>query len=180
MGFFDEAEVEVNDIPDDPFGFGKSHWLIQIDDIKDPKPTAGGDKFGMSIIWKCIDPEAPQEKLGNGNWIQLPVPVKLRDEIPWENKSPEAKKVLHALANMYEALGFSKDEYGSIGKDELIGRHCMAKISVKQNAEGFWQFNIFALRKPNDGDGSDSGFGEFSKKPAGKSEEDLLNDELNS
>lgn len=186
MGIFDDAEIEVNDIPKDPFGFGNGYWPVTVLTVGEMKQTTNretggpGDKIGTMITWGCNHPDAPQmESLGRGNWQQLPVPTSLRGEIPWNPKSAEAKKVIYELSNLYAALGFSKDEFGGIELTDLVGRTAMAKIFPRQNKEGFWQFNIVGLKPvPDEGDGS--GMNEFARDNGGKSDEDLLNDELNS
>jgi hypothetical protein len=179
MGFFDEAEINLNEIPSDPFGFGNDFHTVFVADVADPKKTANGDRFGMMVTW-AIDEPAYQntqfaEAIGYGNWMQLPVPKVLQGEIPWDPKSPEGQKVLFNLKTVLSALGFGADEMGKVGPKEMKGRRCLAKIKTSQNAEGFWQYNIYAFKALPQG--SDSGMGEFAK-PQSNTPADILKDEL--
>lgn len=179
MGFLDEADVDVNDIPDDPFGFGKEFWPIYITEIKDPEVTKSGERFGMMISWAVDHPKyvgtQVATKLGNGNWFQLPVPKVLQDQVPWDPKGKDVG-VLVNLKNLLLALGFGVDEMSGVGPAKMVGRRCLAKIKAEMGDMGFWQFNLQAF-KP-EGENSGNGLSEFANP--GKSPEDLLKEEMNS
>lgn len=178
MGFFDDADVEIAEIPDDPFGFGKDFWPIWVKEVKDPEVTKSGERYGMMVTWAVDHPdfEGTQvaDKLGYGNWLQLPVPKPLQDRIPWDPKGSD-KKVLFDLKNLFLALGFTVDEMPTVDGPKMVGRRCLAKIGVKQNDQGFWQFNPYAFKPLGDGDGMN----EFAGKSGnGKSAKDVIADEL--
>lgn len=181
MGFFDDAEVEVNDIPDDPFGFGNDFWPVKIVEIKDPEVTKSGDKIGMMVKWAVDHPKYANHfvgvngrGLGNGNWTQIPVPKALQGSIPWDPANDEKHaQVLFNLRKLFEALGFSADEMGGVGRDEMLGRKCLAKIKVSQDDNGFWQFRLNAM-KPI---GSENGADEFTRNGTsnpGPSDNDVI------
>lgn len=184
MGFLDDAGVSAQDAPADPFGFGKEHWPVQVIAVDEPKVTNNGERFGMMVTWRCVHPKfANMEKLGYGNWVQLPVPKALQGTIPWDKDSEEGKKVLFQLVKLFEALGFKKDEMGSVDGPKMVGRMALARISVKQDDEGFWKFNLFNM-KPAPQDGSADGLRELAPQSTtnGMSEEDIkkaLEDDLN-
>lgn len=180
-GFFEDAGVETTDAPDDPYGFGNEYHRIRIMELKDPAVTKSGDKFGIMITWAVDEPKyqgSPVSKnLGYGNWQQLPVPKALQGSVPWDKNSEEGQKVLFNLRKLYEALGFKADEMKSVGPAELLYKGCLAKIKVTQNADGFWQFNPYAL-KPM---GSENGADEFAQPESGnkaKTADEILADEL--
>lgn len=196
MGFFDDAEVDIqNDVPSDPYGFGKEFWPIYVVDVFDVKPTRNGERYGMMVKWAVDHPQYANSQvsknLGYGNWTQLPVPVELRNQIPWEMDSDEAKQCLFKLKTIFEALGFGADEMGGVGPNEMKGRRCYAKISVKQDPDsGYYQFNPYAFKPiPEDENGSGSGpkdvgdgMNEFASNATNKSDDvdDLLASELGS
>lgn len=183
-GIFEDAGVDLNEIPDDPFGFENNFWPIRIIELGEAKLTRSGDKIGMMIKWAIEHPNYDghpvSEKLGQGNWQRLPVPTALQNQIPWDPRNnPEDKKVLIDLRDLYLALGFSIDQMKGIKPKDLVGRICSAKIKPRKSPEGFWQFNIFA-HKPYDPSGE--GVNEFaqngSTNSGAKSPEDLLKEEL--
>lgn len=185
MGFLDDAGVEVNEIPDDPFGFGNDFWPVRIVEIKDPKLTTGGDKYGMMVKW-AVDHEKYQshfvaQGLGNGNWLQLPVPKVLQEQgVPWDPKNDEKHAtVLYNLRKLFEALGFRADEMSKVGKDEMLGRGCLAKIRPTMDENGFWQFRLVAMKPFASGGGAAEFTKEGTSNPnGGLSPEDLLKREL--
>lgn len=181
-GFLDDAEVDVSDLPDDPFGFGNQHWPLRLIDIGEPKVTQGGDKFGIKLTWAIehqqFDGTPQAEKLGNGNWTQLPVPSALWGSVPWDKDSPEGKKVLFQFRQLLEAMGFKADEMRGVGPEEMKGRKIYAKVRAVLNPEGFWNFNLFQMKPFTEG--SDDGMGEFAGGKSTKSAEDLLKEELDS
>lgn len=152
MGFFDEAGINANEIPDDPFGFGNDFWPVRIIEIGDPKVTTNGDKYGMMLKWAIDHPRFQNsylsEGLGNGNWTQLPVPKVLQEQgVPFDPANdPKHAAVLFNLGNLFTALGFSKDEMGGIGPNEMLGRGCLAKIKASQDDQGFWKFNLRQMK----------------------------------
>lgn len=177
MGFLDDAEVEVSDIPSDPYGFGNDYWTIFVKEVKKPEVTKKGDRFGMQIVWAVDDPQFANSpvanQLGYGNWVQLPVPKPLQNQIPWDAKSDEGRKVLFALTNIFRALGFSADEMGGVGPEEMKLRRCMAKIKVTQNENGFFQFNPYAFKPLPTGEGGNEFHSSTTHNP-GPSDEDEL------
>lgn len=177
MGFLDDADVSAQDAPDDPFGFGKEFWPVQITEVKDRKVTKDGDKYGTQLVWECLHPDKSDIKLGFGNWIQLPVPKPLQSEVPWDPKSQEAKKIIFDLVKLYEALGFKRDEMGGLGPDDLVNRPCLAKIFVRQNDEGFWQFNITA-HKPMPEEGWEGSTSSANGQSNGQSTDDAIRAEM--
>jgi hypothetical protein len=181
MGFFDDAEVNLNDVPDDPFGFGNDYWTVYVREVGEPKVTNNGNRFGMMVTWAVDDPKFQSsqvaERLGYGNWVQLPVPKSLQGSVPWDVKSEEGQKCLFQLKTIFSALGFKADEMGGVGPAEMVGRRCLAKIKVSQNEGGYWQFNVYAFKPlpENSGNGSDEFTSSGTSNPGGK---DLLKSEL--
>lgn len=189
-GFFEESGDDVAEIPDDPFGFGNDYWQVRIAEIKSPKVTQSGDKFGMMIKWYVDSPKYqehwvgdPEKGLGNGNWTQLPVPKVLQKQgVPWDPKNNQQhEQVRIAFKNLLLNLGFSVDEMPKVGPAQMVHRGMLTKIKPKQDENGFWQFRFQAPKPLASGDGAS----EFAQPKtgtsngSGKSDADLLNDELN-
>lgn len=183
-GFFDEAEVNANDVADDPFGFGNNFWPIRIIECKKPKVTANGDKIGMQIVWAVEHPKYDghpvSKQLGMGNWQRLPVPVSLRSRIPWNPQGePKDQQVLTDLKDLYKALGIPADEMGKQNEKTLVGKICSAKIKPKKNDEGFWKFNLVAYRVFDpESDGGDEFTSSGTHNPGGKTADELAAEEL--
>lgn len=174
-GFFDEAEVELNEIPDDPFGFGNDYWPIRLVEIGEPKVTQKLDKIGMTVKWAVDDPAYSDNKPTQQmrEWVRLPVPKKFQGQIPWNPKSnPEDKKVLIDLRDLYVALGFANDEMGGVNGEKMKYRGCLSKIRPKKNSDGFWEFGLFQRKSLPSGEGMN----EFAQD---KDPKDVLADEMN-
>jgi hypothetical protein len=181
-GFFDEAGITAEQVPDDPFGFGKDFWALRVMEVGKAMVTKKADKVGFMVKFGVDDPQFQgtpfADSIGNGSWFQLPVPLHLRDRISWEPSSAEAKDAMFKLAELYQALGFKRDEFGSINGPKLLGRGMLAKISPKRNDQGFWNFNLFQM-KPLDENAARGGIS--TAKPAsgnGKTDAELLEEEL--
>lgn len=182
-GFFDEAGVNVQDVPDDPFGFGNEFWPLVVTEVGAPKVTGNKDKIGMMVKFAVDHPKyqghSVSKNLGNGNWFQLPVPKALQGEIPWDpQNNPKDMEAMVKLRRLFMALGFSKDELGSVNGAKMVGKRCMAKIFPRENEQGFWQFNLNGFKTVGEGDG---GWGEIQNSPAhngGKTPQELLEEEL--
>ena len=181
-GFFDDAEVNLNDIPDDMFGFGNDYWAIRIVEAVNPKVTANRDKVGMMLKWAVDHPAYANNKPTQEMrmWVQLPVPKALQGSIAWDPRNdPKDRQVLVQLRDLYLALGFKNDEMGQVNGAKMIYRGAMAKIKPKRNAEGFWEFGLFNMKAlPEQGSGD--GMNEFAQPSNGptKSPEELLAEEL--
>lgn len=155
MGFFDEAGVDVSDLSDDPFGFKDAFWKVRLVKIEAPKVTNGGDKFGSKIVWVVEHPRFDNQFVSNpekgmGNWLQLPPPVPLHDQLGWDKDSADAKRLFFNFSKLLEALGFSRDEMPKVGAEEMLNQACFAKVRVSQNEAGFWQFNVYAHKALDD------------------------------
>lgn len=177
MGFFDDAGVDLSDIPDDAFGFGNDFWRIRIVECAEPKVTSNQDKVGMMVKWAVDDPAFENNKPTQQmrQWIQLPVPESHQGTIPWNPKeNPADKKVLVNLRNLFVALGFKNDEMGGVDGEKMLYRGCLSKIKPKQNAEGFWEFGFFQ-QKPLPAEGSGDGASEFAPK---KTPAEIMDDEI--
>lgn len=164
-GFFEEAGVEGNDVPDDPFGFGNEFWPLYVVEVGKPKVTKNKDKIGMMVKF-AVDHEKYRgkrvsESLGNGNWYRLPVPLPIRSQIPWNPEGEDEQSAIFKLGQLYGALGFSKDQYKKVNGALMKDKRFLAKIRVTQDEQGFWKFNIQNM-KPI-GEGSDAGMGQFSQ-----------------
>lgn len=158
MGMFDEAGIDINtDVPNDPYGFGKDYWPVEIVKADAPDVSKGGKQYGTMLRWKCLAPQySYMESLGYGNWLQVPPPlevVKIVPELAFDKESEQGKKCIYILTTLLKGMGIPQDKWNSIKIPELLGMRCMAKIFVKQNEEGFWQFNITA-HKPMPEEGS--------------------------
>lgn len=148
-GFFEEAGVNLNEIPDDAFGFGNDYWAIYLVECGEPKVTKNADKVGMMVKWAVDHPAYSNNKPTQEmrQWIQLPVPTALQGQIPWDPRTnPEDKKVLVDLRDLYLALGFKNDEMGKVNGAKMLTRRAMAKIKPRRNADGFWEFGLFQLK----------------------------------
>jgi hypothetical protein len=181
-GIFGDAGVDVNDVPDDPFGFGNDYWPVRIVAIKKPAVTKSGDKFGMMVKYIVDHPKYqthwvgdPQKGLGNGHWTQLPVPKVLQDRIHWDPQNdPKDQQVLTNLKALFKNLGFGVDEMKTVGPEKMLHRGFLAKIKVSQTDEGFWDFR-FAQPKPFPAEGDGEGLNEFA---GGLSADELAKKEL--
>lgn len=164
MGIFDEAGIDVNDIPSDPFGFGKEYHLLQIVDVRKPGVSASGKQYGTMIKWKCAEEEhAGMDSLGQGNWLQLPPPEHVKQEtgMEFDPKSSNGRRCIFQIASLFKGLGIPADKMNSVEVEDLKGMYCMAKVFPKLNDEGFWQFNIVGHKPvPN---GSEEGMEIFAK-----------------
>lgn len=175
-GFLEDAGVDLNEIPDDAFGFGNDHWPIRIVECGEVKVTANQDKVGMMIKW-AVNLDAYSRNLPTQQmrqWIQLPVPEAYQGTIPWNPKeNPADKKVLVDLRNLFRALGFKNDEMGGIDGDKMLYRGCLSRIKPRQNADGFWEFNFYQM-KADDANGS----AETPAVSTEKSAKELMDDEI--
>lgn len=179
MGFFDDAEVDLNDIPDDEFGFGRDFWHIRIVEVDEPKVTKNQDKIGMMVKWAVMHEAYNGDKRTQQmrQWIQLPVPKEYQGTIPWHPKeNVEDKKVLVNLRKLFVALGFSNDEMGGVDGAKMLYRGCLSTINAKQNAEGFWEFSFYKM-KPIPTEGSGEGMNEFAPDQK-KSPAEIMDDEI--
>lgn len=179
-GFLDEAGIDANDIPDDPFGFGNDYWPVYVLSVGAPKVTANKDKIGMMVKFAVDHPKyqdsfVGKTGLGNGSWVQLPVPKALRDQIPWNPDGEQEQKVLFNLKELYKALGFAKDEMGGVNAAKMLNRRALTKIKANMGDSGFWEFRLNAMKAIP----SDESMEEFVR-PAnkGKTDEELLREEM--
>jgi hypothetical protein len=190
MGFFDEAEVDVNEIPEDPYGFGNEFWPVRIIKLEDPKLTEKGDKYGMVIKYIVDHPKFATSRVGTdgwGNWQQLPVPKIFQEQgVPWNPKYDDKHaQALFRLSELYKACGFPKDKWSGIGADDLVGAGFLAKLKVQQDDNGFFQIRTVAMKPlPKDGNGNSSGGNEFhpsttSNPAVAKTPEQILEEEMN-
>jgi hypothetical protein len=184
-GFFEEAGINANDIPEDAYGFGNRHWPLVVVKVDKPKVTGNQDKIGMKVYFAVDHPKYAghqvSKQLGWGNWIQLPVPKVLQNQIPWDpENNPKDAATMVNLRKLFEALGFKADELGKVNGPKMIGRRCMARIKVSQNDQGFDQFNLNNFKTV--GEGTDEGWSEYkqgsSSNGGAKSAEELLKEEL--
>lgn len=181
-GFLDEAGIDANDIPDDPFGFGNDFWPVFVLEVGAPKVTKNKDKIGMMVKFAVDHPKfqgsfVAKTGLGNGMWVQLPVPLALRSQIPWEPEGEMEVQAMYNLKELYKALGFAKDEYGSVNGKKMEGRRALTKIKVKRGDSGFWEFNLNAMKPIGDGNGSSEFTSQGTSNPA-KSAAEQLEEEL--
>lgn len=182
-GFLEEAGISGNDIPDDPFGFGREFWPLRVIEVGPPKVTANADKVGFMVKFAIDHPQFQgtplAEGLGNGNWYRLPVPKALQGQIPWDASSSEAAEVKFNLGELYKALGFKRDEYSGVNGEKMLHRGCLAKVSAKKNEAGFWNFNLWQM-KPMDGSGAPTGANVTARSASngGMTDEEMLKREL--
>lgn len=187
-GFFEEGGVNPNEIPDDPFGFGNEYWPLVVTEVGKAKVTANKDKVGMMVKFAVDHPKYSShfvsKNLGNGNWYQLPVPVALRSQIPWDPQGEKEQQVTYNLGELFGALGFPKDQWKGVNGAKMIGKRLFAKIKVGRDDNGFWQFRLPQIKSIPEG--SDSGWSEFqgdtTSNPGnsgGKTPEQLLEEEMN-
>lgn len=180
-GFLDEAGINANDIPDDPFGFGNDFHAVFVVEVGAVKVTKNKDKIGMMVKF-AVDEAKYQgsfvsKGLGNGMWVQLPVPLALRSQIPWDPEGEKEQQAMYNLKELYKALGFAKDEYGSVNGKKMEGRRALAKIKVGRTDDGFWDFRLNAMKPIGDGNGNDEFSSQTTSNPA-KSAAELLEEEL--
>lgn len=150
-GIFEDAGVDVAEIPDDPFGFGNVFWPLVVVSVEKPKVTGKKDKVGMMVLFAVDHPKYAQhqvgKQLGFGNWFQLPVPVAFQGQIPWDpQNNPKDQEAMVKLRRLFVSLGFGVDELPKVKPQMLVGKRCSAKISPKENGQGFWQFNLNNFR----------------------------------
>jgi hypothetical protein len=187
-GFFDEAGVDANEIPDDQFGFGNDFWPIYVAEAGKPKVTQNGDKIGMSIRFAVDHPRyanhwvSGERGLGN-QWYRLPVPLALRDRIHWDPNGEDEQKAMFQLKQLYKALGFGADEFGKVNEKLLQGRRCLAKIKpIMDDNSGYWNFRLNSMKSiPTDESGE--GMNQFAKSTgnsgnSAKTAEELAAEEL--
>jgi len=159
-GLFEEAGVNVADIPNDPFGFGNEFWPIVVLEVGPIKVTKNGDKLGQMVKFAVDHPDyathyVGTKGLGNGTWYRLPVPLKLRDRIPYDPNGADEKKDNHKIGLLYGALGFPKDQWAKLNLSKLVGKRMMAKIKPVME-DGYYKFNINAMKTLEEG--ADSGW----------------------
>jgi hypothetical protein len=181
-GFFGEAGIDATEVPDDPFGFGNDFWPLVCIEVGQAKVTANKDKIGMMVKFAVDHPKfqgAPVgEKLGNGNWYQLPVPLALREQIPWDPEGDKEKKALYNLGELFKAMGFPKDQWKSVNGKKMVGRRISAKIKATKDDNGFWQFRLNQMKEIDGGADSNWSGGTPAGNTESKSAADLLKEEL--
>lgn len=169
MGILDAAGVEANDVPEDPFGFGKDYWPVEIVGVRDADISKSGKQYGTMLKWKCLDPRFEyMESLGHGGWIQLPPPPAEANHLGWSKDSAEGKKVIFNFIALLKAFSIPADQWGKFDTPDFLGQKCLAKIFVKQGDEGFWEFRVVG-HKPLPPEGSVAGLGMFAQ-PNGSGE----------
>lgn len=195
MGILDDAEVEVNDIPKDPFGFGNDYWPLQLIDVRPPKDKEGnpskrdhldisstGKSYGGMFVFRCLDeryaymgstdPEQMSGQLSKyGQWTSVPPPKWAQEIVPFDKNSVDGKKLIFNWTQLCSALGFGVDEIGKLDIPHILGKTCLGKIRAKLDDEtGFWEIRVGML-KVMPPEGSPEGIGEFTKggtsNPAG-------------
>lgn len=181
-GILDEAGINAQDIPEDPFGFGNDFWPVFVLEVGPAKVTANKDKIGTMVKFavdhaKFQGSFVAKTGLGNGMWMQLPVPLALRSQIPWDPEGEKEQQALYNLKELYKALGFSKDQYGSIKLKDLVGRRALTKIKVGKSDTGFWEFRLNGMKPIGDGNGNNEFTQNGTSNPQ-KSAADLLKEEL--
>lgn len=186
-GFFDEAGINVNDIPDDPFGFGNDYWPLVVVEVGKAKVTANKDKIGMMVTFAVDHPKYQghqvSKQLGFGNWFQLPVPKSLQGQIPWDTENnPKDAEAVSKLKRLFKSLGFPADQMSKVNGKMMLGKRCMAKIKPTENDQGFWQFNLNNFKEIDGSAGSDGSWGnnEFAQSSTSnaKSAAEQLEEEL--
>ena len=182
-GLLEEAGISASDIPDDPFGFGNEHWPVVVLEAGPIKVTANKDKIGAMIKFGVDHPKYANhfvaQGLGNGTWYRLPVPLKLRDRIPYDPDGESEKGDNYKLGLLYGALGFPKDQWSKVTLPMLVGKRMMTKIRPVQE-NGFWKFNL--NNQKTVGNGADSGWsgnsGGGTSASSGKSEAEKAREAL--
>lgn len=180
-GIFADADVNLSDVPDDPFGFGQNFWPVRVVSVGKAKVTQGGDKIGMMVKFIVDHPNYnnhwvgdPEKGLGNGQWTQLPVPKKLQGQIPWDPKNnPKDMQALTNLKNFYKSLGYGVDEMARIHPQDIVGKGFLTKIKVTQDDNGFWQFRFNSPKPFGDGNGAEEFTRAGTSNPGGKSQAEL-------
>lgn len=180
-GILDDAGISANDIPDDPFGFGNDFWPVYVVEVGAAKVTANKDKIGAMVKFAVDHPKYQgsyvSKGLGNGMWIQLPVPLAIRSQIPWNPEGEMEQKALYNLKELYKALGIPKDQFGKTKLSDLKNKRALTKIKVQMGDSGFWEFRLNAMKPIGDGNGSDEFTQQGTSNP-GKSAAELLEEEL--
>lgn len=189
-GVFADAEVDLNDVPDDEFGFGNQYWPVRIVSVGKAKVTQSGDKIGVMVKFIVDHPDFqkhwvgdPEKGLGNGFWTQLPVPTKLQGQIPWDPKNePKDKKVLINLKRFYISLGYGVDEMNGVMPKDWVGRGFLTKIKPYLNDQGFTNFRFNGQKPFGDGNGAEeftkSGTSNSGGKTQAELDEEALKNEL--
>lgn len=190
MGILDEAGVNANEVPKDPFGFGNDYWLVAILSVTAPKdgpftpddpqfknPHAGisstGKQYGTNMAFRALDerfqhlgrnnPNQMPGQLGFGQWFQLPAPKWAQEQVPFDKDTTEGKKLIFNWATLLKGCGFGADEMGKAEIEDVVGRVCLARIKATENENGFWEFRVMGM-KPAPKEGSPEGIGEFTKE----------------
>lgn len=190
MGILDDAGVNANEVPKDPFGFGNDYWPVAIIACNSPKvednkymqelrefinPNAGisstGKQFGTSMVFRALDerfqhlgrnnPNQMPGQLGFGQWFQLPSPKWAQHIVPFDKESTEGKKLIFNWATLLKGVGIPADEMGKAEITDVIGQQCLARIKATENDNGFWEFRVLGM-KPLPKEGSPQGIGEFT------------------
>lgn len=167
MGILEDAGIEPTDVPNDPYGFGRDYWPVQIIGVKAPDVSSSGKQYGTMLKWKCLAEQySYMESLGGGNWLQLPPPAHVLETIPtmeWDKSGMRGKQCIFNITRLYQGLGIPADQWAKINAEDLLNMRCMAKIFVKQNDEGFWQFNVTGHKPmPPEGSVAEMGMGVFA------------------
>jgi hypothetical protein len=140
-GFFEDAGIEIQDVPDDPFNFGQAYHILSINEVREPKVSPTG-KFGMYVFFEIIEDRYSNLK-PFGRWIQLPTPkaVQLQTGVEFNPKlNPEDLAVVVNFKLFLKALGFRVDEMNQARPNNLQNRQMLAKLWANGN-DGRWQIN---------------------------------------
>lgn len=141
-GFFGDVEIGVEDIPDDPFGFGRGFHLVSVNEWRAPKVSDSG-KYGSYILFELMEPRYENVK-PFGRWIQLPTPKAIQDETGVRfdpANDPKDMEVLVNLKMFFRALGFAADEMNKANPVNCLNRQFLAKLWAKEE-EGRWVINF--------------------------------------
>jgi hypothetical protein len=181
-GFFEEAGINANEVPDDPFEFGQDFWPVYVSEATVPKLTANGDKIGFMVRFVVDHPQfegkgvAGENGLGR-HWYRLPVPLALRDRVPYDPNGDSERKALINLKDLYKALGFGADEFAKVNNKNIVGRRMLTKIKAQKNENGYWEFRLNNMKPAGEGEGGNEFHANTTSNP-GQSAEELAAAEL--
>ncbi len=193
MGILDGLGINVNDVPDDPFGFNNDYWPVAILAAASPNTSnnpfmqelkefvnphsaisSSGKQFGTMLTFRILDeryqylggnnPNQMPGQLGFGQWFQLPAPEWAQHQVPFDKDSADGQKLVFNWVALLKSLSFGADKMGAADLPDVLGRTCLAKIKATQDENGYWQFRVYGL-KAGPAEGSAEGMSTFNPKP---------------
>lgn len=169
------ADIDPDELGDDPFNFGDREWAMRVVKVGPPKV---GKKGGVGVyVYFEMQGKYAGKKVGK--YFRIPPPKKIQ-EMTGIVFSPKSNandyQVVFDWYTFLFALGFDRSEFSFVKPPAMVGSVFQARCYGREE-QGFWKVNFGSPKRyvPSaHEDGSDDGLDEFSREGTGSSAADEL------